>query len=96
LPRLKAYPLRPAPNLPPNADVWRIVAGRIGMKVLAFQQPARKPLSGIAVIMVRERQSRSALAVAAMAGMLVSDIVNDEVPSWNTIALTRFVNTVNV
>jgi hypothetical protein len=72
------------------------VAAVIDMKALASQQPARKPLSGIAVIMVKERQSRSALAVAAMAGTLVSDIVNDEVPSWNTIALTRFVNTVNV
>jgi hypothetical protein len=71
------------------------VADHIDMKALAFQQPARKPPSGIAVIMVRERQSRSALAVGAMAGMLVSDIVNDEVPSWNTIVLTRFVNTVN-
>jgi hypothetical protein len=72
------------------------VADHIDMKALASQQPAHKPLLGIAVIMVKERQSRSALAVGAMAGMLVSDIVNDEVPSWNTIALMRFVNTVNV
>jgi hypothetical protein len=71
------------------------VADHIDMKALDSQQPARKPPSGIAVIMVKERQSRSALAVGAMAGTLVSDIVNDEVPSWNTIALTRFVNTVN-
>jgi hypothetical protein len=72
------------------------VVDHIDMKALASQQPAHKPQFVIAVIMVRERQSRSALAVGAMVGMLVSDIVNDEVPSWNTIALMRFVNTVNV
>jgi hypothetical protein len=47
------------------------VADHIDMKALASQQPARKPPSGIAVIMVKERQSRSALAVGAMAGMRV-------------------------
>jgi hypothetical protein len=56
----KAYPLRPAPNTRLNADVWRIVAAVIDMKALDSQQPARNPLLGIAVIMVKELQSRSA------------------------------------